>query len=374
MIIKKIACVGGIAALSLVSGGTIAATVNVGFNPAGAAVALGTVVSVGGSAGANGFIGGNAWDVALVLDSSGSMDDEGRQQLQHDAANALVGSLPSSTSVSIVEYDFSANVVVGLTPISTGSATVTNAINSVDASGGTDIRNGIESANNELTVPNNGHPGDPDPSRSQVMVVLSDGGVDSDSQIELTHNAAQAAIGSGVSQVHSVGIGSSHDLNTMQSIVSGADGIYNNNDDIGVYTDATDLSSLVALFSDGGALVGLDRIEITLPDGSVLKSANGDFSVGALGNFAFDFELVEGSNPFTALAFATDGSSATASIVYNTVASTSSTPSTPSTPSVPSSTPSVPSTSVPPSAVPVPAAVWLFGSGLIGLAGFKRRK
>ena len=26
------------------------------------------------------------------------------------------------------------------------------------------------------------------------------------------------------------------------------------------------------------------------------------------------------------------------------------------------------------SAVPVPAAVWLFGSGLIGLAGFDRRK
>ena len=26
------------------------------------------------------------------------------------------------------------------------------------------------------------------------------------------------------------------------------------------------------------------------------------------------------------------------------------------------------------SAVPVPAAVWLFGSGLIGLAGFARRK
>jgi len=29
---------------------------------------------------------------------------------------------------------------------------------------------------------------------------------------------------------------------------------------------------------------------------------------------------------------------------------------------------------VTPSAVPVPAAVWLFGSGLIGLAGFARRK
>ena len=372
MIIKKIACVGGIAALTLVSGASIAATVNVGFNPAGAPMAAGTVVSVGGSAGANGFIGGNAWDVALVLDSSGSMSGE-RETLQHQAANALVASLPSTTSVSVVEYDRNANVVVGLTPISTGLTAVTSAINATDSSGGTDIRNGIEAADNELTVPNNGFPGNPDPSRSQVMVVLSDGGSNS----AIAHNAAQTAISGGVSQVHSVGISSSHDAATMQNIVSGADGIYNNGDDIGVYTDGSDLSSIVALFSGSGTLVGLDRIEITLPDGSVLRSTNGDFSVGALGNFAFDFQLVEGANPFTALAFATDGSSATATIVYNTVATGSSTPSVPSVPSTPStpSTPSVPSApSAPPSAVPLPGAVWLFGSALLGLVGFKRRK
>ncbi len=185
MIIKKAVCVGGIATLSLVSGTSIAATVNVGFNPAGAPVAPGTVVSVGGSAGANGFIGGNAWDVALVLDSSGSMGSGGRQQLQKDAANALVTSLPTSTSVSVVEYDFNANIVVGLTPVSTGSTSITNAINATDAGGGTDIRNGIEAATNELTVPNNGFPGNPDTSRSQVMVVLSDGGSNS----TLAHNA-----------------------------------------------------------------------------------------------------------------------------------------------------------------------------------------
>lgn len=32
------------------------------------------------------------------------------------------------------------------------------------------------------------------------------------------------------------------------------------------------------------------------------------------------------------------------------------------------------STLVPPSEVPIPAAVWLFGSGLVGLAGFARRR
>ncbi len=371
MIIKKIACVGGIAALTLVSGASIAATVNVGFNPAGTPVAPGTVVSVGGSAGANGFIGGNAWDVALVLDSSGSMSGD-REVLQQQAANALVTSLPSSTSVSVVEYDTNANIVVGLTPISTGLTAITSAINATDSSGGTDIRDGIEAADNELTVANNGFPGNPDPGRSQVMVVLSDGGSNSG----LAHNAAQEAIAGGVSQVHSVGVSSSHDANTMQNIVSGADGIYNNDDDIGVYTDGSDLSSIVALFSGSGTLVGLDRIEITLPDGSVLRSTNGDFSVGALGNFAFDFQLVEGANPFTALAFATDGSSATATIVYNTVASAPITPTNPAAPSIPSvpSAPSAPTPSVPPSAVPLPGAVWLFGSALLGLVGFKRRK
>ncbi|MEQ1739209.1 MAG: VPLPA-CTERM sorting domain-containing protein [Methyloglobulus sp.] len=32
------------------------------------------------------------------------------------------------------------------------------------------------------------------------------------------------------------------------------------------------------------------------------------------------------------------------------------------------------SVSINPSAVPIPAAVWLFGSGILGLAGFKRKK
>ncbi len=371
MIIKKIASIGSITALSLVSGASTAAVVNIGFNPEGSTVVAGNVVTVGGSAG--GLTGGSVWDVAIVLDSSGSMLSEGRQQLQQQAANALITSLPSSSSVSVVEYDRNANIVVGLTPVSTGLSVITNAVNATDARGGTDIRDGIEAASNELTVANNGFAGNPDTSRSQVMVVLSDGGSNS----RIAHNAAQSAVTAGVSQVHSIGISTSHDESVMQNIVSGVDGIYNNSDDIGVYTDGSDLSSLVSLFSGGGTLVGLDRIEITLPDGTVLRSANGDFTIGALGNFEFDFQLVEGANSFSALAFGTDGSSASTSIVYNTIAGTTPTvptaPVTPTTPTVSIPTaPSVPSPAVPVSAVP--AAAWLFGSALMGLVGFTRRK
>lgn len=372
MIIKKIASIGSIAALSLVSGASIAAVVNIGFNSAGSSVSAGSVITVGGSAGASGLTGGSIWDVAIVLDSSGSMLSEGRQQLQQQAANALITSLPSSSSVSVVEYDRNANIVVGLTPVSTGLSVITNAINATDANGGTDIRDGIEAASNELTVANNGFAGNPDSSRSQVMVVLSDGGSNS----RIAHNAAQSAVTAGVSQVHSIGISASHDESVMQNIVSGADGTYNNSDDIGVYTDGSDLSSLVSLFSGSGTLVGLDRIEITLPDGTVLRSANGDFSIGALGNFEFDYQLVEGANPFSALAFGTDGSSASSRIVYNTIAGIAPTvptaPVTPTTPIV--SIPTAPSPAVPVSAVPVPAAAWLFGSALMGLSGFSRRK
>jgi hypothetical protein len=49
-----------------------------------------------------------------------------------------------------------------------------------------------------------------------------------------------------------------------------------------------------------------------------------------------------------------------------------STPSTPSAPSVPS-VPSLPATPAP-SAVPVPGAVWLFGSGVIGLFGIRKKR
>lgn len=138
----------------------------------GSSAPIGTLVTPTGIASGTGT-GGTGLDLVIVLDSSGSMStfevDRSRQQWQRDAAIALVNSLPTGTSsVSIVEFDSDANTVIGLTPLIPASniTAVIAAINSVDASGGTNIPTGIDAATAVLTGA--GHT----VGRSQQMVVI----------------------------------------------------------------------------------------------------------------------------------------------------------------------------------------------------------
>ena len=61
----------------------------------GSSFSAGTIVNPIGQAGTSGITGGTGLDLALVLDSSGSMGSGGRQEAQADAAHALVNALPS---------------------------------------------------------------------------------------------------------------------------------------------------------------------------------------------------------------------------------------------------------------------------------------
>jgi len=296
--------------LTVFIAGTAMASVSVSWTTQPGDVCIGTCVAPQGQAGATGFIGGSGLDLVIVMDSSGSMttvvSGKSRQAWQKEAAIALVNGLPvGTTAVGIVEFDSDANTLRMLSQLTTDKATVIAAINTVDASGGTTIGAGIDRATSELTGALH------TVGRLQSMVVMSDG----ETSGSPATNALNA-IAAGVDSIHTVGL-PGHSATTMRGIVDGPDNIYGNADDYGTYTNvSSDISALINIFNGtGGNLVGLDHVDITLPNGNFIAN----YPTDAFGNFVIDpcWTMTAGANTFIATAYDTAGSSATATLTLN---------------------------------------------------------
>ncbi|MBW2419333.1 MAG: VWA domain-containing protein [Deltaproteobacteria bacterium] len=279
-------------AMTLGFSGTALADASVSWlsPPDGTSFPVGTIVNPVGQAGA-GNTGGTGLDLALVIDVSGSMGSnpglpgQTRLQTAQTAAIALVNALPqNTTSVTVITFSHAAGTALTLTALNPNKASVIAAINSLSASGGTDIGSGINQATSEFQA-------NADVTRSHMMVVLSDGISGGN-----PNAAATAAALAGI-QVHSVAMPGAH-IGQMQQIASNGGGTFN---------DATDLTTLTGLFDGtGGNLVGIDHVEIELPDGTVIT-----VPVDGLGNFVVpDWVMELGPNEFIATAFATDGTQA----------------------------------------------------------------
>lgn len=263
-----------------------------------------TSVSPEGTASTSGATGGTGLDLAIVIDVSGSMgtyySDKTRLEYAQEAAIALVDSLPEdTTSVTVIAFNSYSNTYCTLTALNSNKTDVVNAINGLSASGGTIIGSGISAATTELTSSNHTD------GRSTMMVVLSDG---STSYYNYgTYSAlaaAEAAADAGIT-VHTVGV-PGHSSTQMAGIASAGGGIY---------TSVDDLDDLEDLFDGtGGNLVGIDHVDIQLPDGTWIS----DIATDALGNFTVPSYLLSyGTNTFTAIAYGSDGTSATTTLTLN---------------------------------------------------------
>jgi uncharacterized repeat protein (TIGR01451 family) len=170
--------------------------------------------------------------VVLVLDRSGSMGGE-RIDFAKRAANLFVDFLRDGDSVAVVSFSDAATVNFALTPIS-GSGTKASAraaINSLTASGNTNIGGGLQAGLNQLTTQTS-H------SCNNIIVLLSDG----DHNTGPTPASVIPAIQDADTTVLSVGLGSGISSSGQAALQNVA------NQTGGRYFSVTNSFDLVGLF------------------------------------------------------------------------------------------------------------------------------
>jgi hypothetical protein len=146
-------------------------------------------------------------DLALVLDSSGSMSWNDPHGLRRQAAKNFVDSMLQEDRAAVVDFDWSARVLQGLTSDKTA---VKRAIDRIDDAGATNIADGIR-LGNQILINNQA------PERARMMILLTDGRqtVGRPDWNALIHQAETNRI-----IIYTIGLGEDLDKPLLQEIAS----------------------------------------------------------------------------------------------------------------------------------------------------------
>lgn len=149
-------------------------------------------------------------DIALILDSSGSMAKTDPSDARLDAAKAVVDSLLQGDRAAVVDFDTDGTL---LAPLTGDRVALRRAIRMVDAAGSpTRIGTGVRAALDELT-----ERGRADAVRGAILIADGEGTYNED----LTREARDAGI-----VVHTVGLGSDSDFDVLKNIAEGTGGSF----------------------------------------------------------------------------------------------------------------------------------------------------
>lgn len=149
-------------------------------------------------------------DVVLVIDSSGSMTSNDRNNIRLEAAKQFVDKLGEKDRAAVIDFDNSTKILCEFT---NNKNTLHTAINNVNSSGGTSLTKGISPAidlfTNE-TYSNEAY---------RYIIMLTDG--DGSYNTALTSKAKENNI-----QIYTIGLGSGVKTSTLKAIAEGTDGKY----------------------------------------------------------------------------------------------------------------------------------------------------
>ncbi len=148
-------------------------------------------------------------DIVLVIDSSGSMTSNDPSNIRKSAAKSFASKMKSTDRVSVVDFDNSARLAIGL---SNNLSSINAAIDTIDSSGGTDIGAGVSIALTQLTT-------NSDNSKNRAIILLTDG--DGSYNSSLTTQLATAGI-----RVFAIGLTGSVNTTLLQGIATGTNGGY----------------------------------------------------------------------------------------------------------------------------------------------------
>ena len=199
----------------------------------------------------------NSLDVVLCIDSSGSMEWNDKDSLRKKVAIDFINSLDTDDRVAIVDFDSSAKILSELT---TDKSSSINAVNKLDASGGTSLASGIGKSLNCLSNSED---------KLKFIIMLTDGNG------SYSNSLNNQAVSQNV-KIYTIGLGSGVATSTLQNIATATGGRYyyaeQANDLIKEFKTLTDDIKIITTDTDGDGLSDYHEMRLRLCNGKLIQT------------------------------------------------------------------------------------------------------